>query len=50
LKVADPPIITIVGKAFWDINHTPKDQWNRRKYMSGYAVWEIHPVMNLTVQ
>jgi len=50
LKVADPPIITIVGKAFWDINHAPKDQSNRRKYMSGYAVWEIHPVMNLTVQ
>jgi hypothetical protein len=28
----------------------PKDQSNRRKYMPGYAVWEIHSVMAITVQ
>jgi hypothetical protein len=50
LNVTNPPVITVVGKAFWDIGHAPKDQSNRRKYMPGYAVWEIHPVMKLTVQ
>jgi hypothetical protein len=38
LNVANPPIITVIGKAFWDINHAPKDQSNRRKYMPDYAV------------
>jgi TolB-like protein/Flp pilus assembly protein TadD len=41
LKVIKPPIITVIGKAFWDIGHAPKDQSNRRKYMPGYSVWEI---------
>jgi hypothetical protein len=50
LKVIKPPIITVIGKAFWDIGHAPKDQSNQRKYMPGYAVWEIHPVMKLDVQ
>src|SRR5262245_40983601 len=50
LKVIKPPVITVVGRAFWDIGHAPKDQSNRRKYMPGYAVWEIHPVMKLEVQ
>jgi hypothetical protein len=49
LKVIKPPIITVIGKAFWDIGHAPKDQSNRRKYMPGYTVWEIHPAMKLTV-
>jgi hypothetical protein len=47
LTMNEAPFITVVGKAFWDINHAPKDQSNRRKYMPGYAVWEIHPVMKL---
>ncbi|SRR6266436_67890 len=50
LKIANPPVITVIGKAFWDIGHSPKDQSNRRKYMPGYAVWEIHPVMKIDVQ
>ena len=49
LKIANPPVVTIVGKAFWDVGHAPKDQSNRRKYMPDYAVWEIHPVMALHV-
>jgi hypothetical protein len=49
LKVIKPPIITVIGKAFWDIGHAPKDQSNQRKYMPGYAAWEIHPVMALHV-
>jgi hypothetical protein len=27
----ETPVITVIGKAFWDIGHAPKDQSNRRK-------------------
>jgi hypothetical protein len=46
----DPPIITVNGKAFFDISDIPKDQSNRRTDLPGYAAWEIHSVMKLTVQ
>ncbi len=49
LTLGQSPIITVIGKAFWDVGHAPKDQSNRRKYMPDYAVWEIHPVMALQV-
>ena len=49
LTFGQSPIITVIGKAFWDVGHAPKDQGNRRKYMPDYAVWEIHPVMALHV-
>jgi hypothetical protein len=48
--VNEVPIVTLIGKTFWDIGHAPKDQSNRRKYMPSYAVWEIHPVMKIDVQ
>jgi hypothetical protein len=41
------PVITVTGKAFWDIGHAPKDQSNQRKGLPNYAVWEVHPVMTL---
>jgi len=50
LTITEPPIITVTGKAFFDINHAPADQSNRRTDLQGYAAWEIHPVMTLTVQ
>jgi hypothetical protein len=50
LTFGQSPIITVIGKAFWEIGHAPKDQSNRRKYMPDYAVWEIHPVMKLNVE
>ena len=50
LTFGQSPIITVIGKAFWDVGDAPKDQSNRRKYMPDYAVWEIHPVMKLMVQ
>ncbi len=50
LNITNPPIITVVGKAFFDIAHAPKDQSNRRKYLPGYAAWEIHPVIKIRVQ
>jgi hypothetical protein len=49
LNVIEAPIITVTGKAFWDVGHAPADQSNRRKYQPDYAAWEIHPVMKLTV-
>jgi hypothetical protein len=50
LKIAQPLIIRVIGKAFFDIGHAPADQSNRRRDLQGYAAWEIHPVMKLTVQ
>jgi len=50
LKFRQPLIITIVGKAFFDVGHAPADHSNRRTDLEGYAAWEIHPVMKLTVQ
>jgi len=42
-------VITVGGKAFFDIRHAPKDQSSRRSHLPGYAAWEIHPVMALQV-
>jgi hypothetical protein len=50
LKVNQPLIITVIGKAFFDIGHAPADHSNRRTGLQGYAAWEIHPVMKLNVQ
>ena len=49
LNVIEAPIITVTGKAFWDIGHALKDQSNRRSHLPGYAAWEIHPVMKIEV-
>ena len=49
LTIDNAPIITVIGKAFWDIGHAAKDQSNRRKRLPQDAVWEIHPVMALHV-
>jgi hypothetical protein len=50
ITLNEAPVIRVIGKAFWDIGHAPKDQSNRRSHLPGYAAWEIHPVMKLTVQ
>lgn len=43
------PAVTVVGKAFYDIDHSRNDtRSNRRNYDPSLAVWEIHPVMKLT--
>jgi hypothetical protein len=49
LKFREPHVITVTGKAFYDIGHAPADHSNRRSTPKGYAVWEIHPVMALNV-
>jgi len=41
LKVNQSPVITVTGKAFFDIGHAPKNQSNRRNDLPGYAAWEI---------
>jgi hypothetical protein len=50
LKFRQPLIITVVGKAFFDVAHAPADHSNRRTDLEDYAAWEIHPVMKLTVK
>jgi hypothetical protein len=50
LDITRPPVITVTGKAFFDISHAPPDQSNRRTDLQGYSAWEIHPVMKLEIQ
>jgi hypothetical protein len=42
-------VVTVTGKAFYDIAHAPVDHSNRRHSPKDYAVWEIHPVMKLEI-
>jgi len=49
LKIHEQHVITVTGKAFYDIGHAPADHSNRRSTPKGYAVWEVHPVMALQV-
>ena len=49
LKIREPHVITVTGKAFYDIGHVPADHSSRRSTPKGYAVWEVHPVMKLEV-
>jgi hypothetical protein len=42
-------VVTVTGKAFYDIAHAPADHSNRRRTPKDYAVWEIHPVMKMEV-
>src|SRR5437762_11968920 len=50
LRLDQAPVVTVTGKAFWDVGHAPAHQSNRRKYQPDYAAWEIHPVMELDVR
>jgi hypothetical protein len=47
LKIREAHVITVTGKAFYDIGHAPADHSNRRTSPKDYAVWEIHPVMKI---
>ena len=49
LKISQPHVITLTGKAFYDFAHAPADHSNRRRSPKDYAVWEIHPVMQMEV-
>jgi hypothetical protein len=46
LTLNQTPVITVTGKAFFDVGHSLKDQKsNQRSHLPSYAAWEIHPVM-----
>jgi hypothetical protein len=49
LEMREPHIITVTGKAFFDVGHSSANHSNRRIKPKKYAVWEIHPVMALHV-
>jgi hypothetical protein len=49
LTVDQPPVIKVIGKAYFDVGHALKDQSNRRSHLPDYAAWEIHPVMKIEV-
>ena len=50
LKLLQHPNVTVVGKAFYDIDHSGNDTVrNRRSYDASLGVWEIHPVMKLAL-
>jgi hypothetical protein len=43
-------VVTVTGKAFFDVGHSLKDlRLNRRSHLPSYAAWEIHPVMKLDI-
>lgn len=46
LKLTRQPIVTVVGKAFYDAGHASAAKG--RTYDPDLAVWEIHPVMEMT--
>jgi hypothetical protein len=46
LELTRQPVVSVVGKAFYDAGHASSK--NRRSYDAELAVWEIHPVMELT--
>jgi hypothetical protein len=49
LHLTENPVVRVVGMAFYDAKHTGSRP-NRRDTTTGpVAVWEIHPVMALTV-
>jgi len=50
LNIINPPTITVIGKAFFDVGHSLKNQSNSRKRQPDHAAWEIHPIMKLEVQ
>jgi hypothetical protein len=43
-------VVTVIGKAVFDIGHAPAQHGNRRTDLQSYAAWEIHPVMKLDIQ
>jgi hypothetical protein len=49
LEMREQHIITVTGKAFFDVQHASPDHSNRRTESKKHSVWEIHPVMALHV-
>ena len=49
-KIVHPHVITVTGKAFYDVDHAPADHSNRSTIHEKTAAWEIHPVADLRVE
>jgi hypothetical protein len=49
LELHEQHVITVMGKALFDVDHASADRSNRRTKPKKYSVWEIHPVMELYV-
>jgi hypothetical protein len=50
LTLKEHPVITVVGEALYDTDHAPKGNTSNSRPAQKYiSVWEIHPVMGLTV-
>jgi len=49
LEMREQHVITVTGKALFDVDHASGDRSNRRTKPKKYSVWEIHPVMALRV-
>jgi hypothetical protein len=49
LELRETHMITVTGRAFFDVGHSSTDHSNRRSKPKKYSVWEIHPVMALHV-
>jgi hypothetical protein len=50
LTLNQTPVVTVTGRAFFDVGHSLKDQkLNRRSHLPDYAAFEIHPVMKIHV-
>jgi hypothetical protein len=48
-RIVHPHIIAVTGKAFYDVDHAPKDHSNRSTIHENTAAFEIHPVAALRV-
>jgi len=50
LTLSGRHVISVTGKAFYDVDHAPTDRSNQRPkpFHAGYSVWELHPVMGMT--
>ncbi len=46
-QLTQHPVVTAIGRAFYDTDHAGDTRDNKRSYQSGAALWEIHPVMAL---
>jgi hypothetical protein len=50
-RLAGRPVVTVIGKAFYDTDHSGKElRNNRRPHDKDKAVWEIHPVMAMRLE
>jgi hypothetical protein len=48
LHLTEAPVVRVVGMAFYDAKHKGSRP-NRRRTSAHVAVWEVHPVMSLTI-